>query len=50
MEKGDFYASTGVVLKKAEVNNKKLHIEIKAEANVTYEIQFIGVKRNSNRC
>tara|TARA_R110002012_G_scaffold263456_1_gene446285 strand:- start:120023 stop:121231 length:1209 start_codon:yes stop_codon:yes gene_type:complete len=49
MEKGAFYASTGVVLKKAEVNNKKLYIEIAAEENVTYEIQFIGVKKNAQK-
>ncbi len=49
MENGDFYASTGVVLKKAEVKKQKLHIEIAAEANVVYEIQFIGVKKNSNK-
>ncbi|MDP5231468.1 MAG: histidinol-phosphatase [Cellulophaga sp.] len=49
MENGDFYASTGVVLKKAEVKNQKLHIEIAAEPNVAYEIQFIGVKKNSNK-
>ncbi|WP_047418344.1 PHP domain-containing protein [Cellulophaga sp. Hel_I_12] len=47
MEKGGFYASTGVVLKKVEVNHKKLHIEIAAEEHVDYEIQFIGVKKNS---
>lgn len=42
MEKGDFYASTGVVLKDLEISNDRLKIEIDPETGVNYEIQLIG--------
>lgn len=42
MEKGDFYASTGVVLKHLEISNDRLKIEIAPEPGVHYEIQLIG--------
>ncbi|WP_373517311.1 histidinol-phosphatase [Pricia sp.] len=42
MEKGDFYASTGVVLKHLEIGNDRLKIEVVSEPGVHYEIQLIG--------
>ncbi|MDT7829370.1 histidinol-phosphatase [Pricia sp. S334] len=42
MENGDFYASTGVLLKGLETGNDSLQIEIAAEPDVGYEIQLIG--------
>jgi len=43
MEKGNFYASTGVVLKNIENNGDLLTVEIDSEPGVSYEIQYIGV-------
>src|SRR5690606_37705281 len=42
MEAGDFYASTGVELDDVDVRENTLHIDVKEEEGVTYEIQFIG--------
>ncbi len=47
MENGRFYASTGVTLAKAEYTDRKLHIEVVEEPEVSYEIQFIGVRKDS---
>ncbi|MFT5885413.1 MAG: hypothetical protein ACI9IP_001873 [Arcticibacterium sp.] len=45
IDKGDFYASTGVEIKELTLDNNKLSIEVKKEANVTYQIAFIGCKK-----
>lgn len=42
MEKGDFYATTGVVLDEIEVRERVIHVDVKEEEGVHYEIQFIG--------
>jgi len=42
MEEGDFYATTGVILDETKVALDALHIKVKAETGVNYEIQFIG--------
>jgi hypothetical protein len=42
MEAGDFYATTGVILDDIEVREKSLHVDVREEPGVTYEIQFIG--------
>jgi len=42
MENGDFYASTGVVLKDIQFDGKTLKVEIKPESGVTYTTEFIG--------
>ena len=42
MEKGDFYASTGVELLEAAFKKRTLEIEVAPEAGVTYIIQFWG--------
>ncbi|CAL65355.1 PHP domain-containing protein [Christiangramia forsetii] len=49
MERGDFYASTGVELLELKFENNKLSIEVQAENNVNYDIQFIGVKKGSTK-
>jgi hypothetical protein len=45
MEAGDFYASTGVVLKDLEFDGKTLRVVIKPETGVSYTTQFIGTVR-----
>ena len=42
MEAGDFYATTGVILDEIRLGADALHVRVKAEAGVSYEIQFIG--------
>lgn len=44
MEAGRFYASTGVEIKKLEVDNKKLSVEVDKEKDITYTISFIGCR------
>ena len=45
MEKGDFYASSGVRLKEIRRNNGNFCIQIDAEPGVTYRTQFIGTRK-----
>ena len=45
MEKGDFYATTGVELDELAFDNNKLQLAIKPEAGVNYTIQFWGAKK-----
>ncbi len=42
MEAGDFYSTTGVILEEVKVAMKALHVGVKEEPGVKYEIQFIG--------
>lgn len=42
MEAGDFYATTGVLLDEIDVRERTIHIDVKEEDGVKYEIQFIG--------
>lgn len=42
MEAGDFYASTGVVLKDIQFDGEALKVEIQPEKGVSYTTQFIG--------
>lgn len=42
MEAGDFYATTGVTLEDVTVKEHSLHVKVKEEQGVKYEIQFIG--------
>ena len=46
MEKGDFYASTGVYIKSIQSNPKSYAITIQPENGITYSTQFIGVVKN----
>lgn len=46
MQRGDFYASTGVVLKDIRREANALSFAIQAEPGVTYTTQFIGTKKD----
>ncbi len=49
MEKGDFYATTGVELNDMNFTNDQLNISVKPQSGVNYTIQFWGArKKNSN--
>jgi len=39
---GDYYASTGVTLKKIKSNSKSINVVIDAEEGITYTTDFIG--------
>jgi hypothetical protein len=43
MEKGDFYATTGVELKEIKFKNGKLEVAVNPVAGISYTIQFWGV-------
>ncbi|GAA4315297.1 hypothetical protein GCM10023115_27080 [Pontixanthobacter gangjinensis] len=47
MQKGDFYASTGVELSDVNFQDHTLSIKIREKKDVHYEIRFIGVKEGS---
>lgn len=42
LERGDFYASTGVTLEDVRATNRDLTVKVKAEGVSKYRIQFIG--------
>lgn len=44
MEQGNFYASSGVKLKRVSSSRKALSVEVAAEPDVTYQIEFIGTR------
>jgi hypothetical protein len=48
MERGDFYASSGVALADVMTASNRLAIRIEAEPGVTYRTQFIGTRRGFN--
>ena len=45
MEKGDFYATTGVELNEMNFTNNQLSISVKPQSGVNYTIQFWGARR-----
>ena len=47
MERGEFYASTGVVLEDVRFDGATLAIDIKPSEGVTYKTQFIGTMKDS---
>lgn len=49
LEAGDFYASTGIVLRELFVKNNMMHVEVEPERDVYYNIDFIGVKKNETK-
>lgn len=49
LEDGDFYASSGVVLKDIQYSATAMRVEIAAEPGVNYRTQFIGTRRDFNR-
>lgn len=42
MERGDFYATTGVILEEIEVDDKSIRVDVKEEPGINYKIEFIG--------
>ena len=42
LERGDFYSTSGVELKKIQRKGNKLKIQVKPKAGITYRISFIG--------
>jgi len=45
MERGDFYATSGVTLRDVQRGPKELRIEIEPEQGVTFTTQFIGTRK-----
>ncbi len=45
MERGDFYATTGVRLKDVRRETDRLSVEVEAETGVEYTVQFIGTRK-----
>lgn len=48
MEAGEFYASSGVSLEKVTSSAEGLDVQVKAEDGVTYQIEFIGTRKNAD--
>lgn len=48
MEKGNFYASSGVYLKKLHSTNKAIYIEVESEEQTSYEIEFLGYQKDKD--
>jgi hypothetical protein len=44
MERGDFYASTGVELADVRLEGGRLSLSIRAEPGITYRTQFVGTR------
>lgn len=49
MEKGDFYATTGVELEDVTFQNHTLGVQVKTEQGVDYTIQFWGAEKSAGR-
>jgi hypothetical protein len=49
LERGDFYASSGVRLKNISLNQKDITLEIQADAGVNYTIEFIGASKDAEK-
>jgi hypothetical protein len=47
LERGDFYASTGVTLSELVVTPDRIALSIETEPGVTYETRFVGVRRTT---
>lgn len=47
MEAGDFYSSSGVILKQVFQNKEKLFIEVEPKEGIDYEIIFMGYRKGS---
>lgn len=47
MEAGDFYASTGVILKDVRRNGRTYAVSIQAEKGITYRTQFIATMKDA---
>ena len=49
LESGDFYASTGVVLREMFVKNNMMHVEVEPDRDIFYNIDFIGVRKGETK-
>ena len=49
MDRGDFYASSGVVLKDVRATEKSLSVPIDAQKGVRYVTEFVGTRRGYDR-
>ncbi|HEX6227067.1 MAG TPA: histidinol-phosphatase [Chryseolinea sp.] len=49
MERGDFYASSGVTLSEVKIAKNEITLEVKAEPGVNYTIEFIGANQDAGR-
>jgi hypothetical protein len=49
MEKGDFYASTGVEFAELKAGEGRIELAVKAEAGVEYVVEFIGTRKGYDR-
>ncbi len=45
MEKGQFYASTGVRLKQINTGSTEMRVEVESDKSVKYVIEFVGTRR-----
>lgn len=48
MEAGRFYATTGVLLDRLELDKNILYVEVKQEPGIIYTISFIGCRNNQS--
>lgn len=48
LESGQFYATTGVILKDLEFDQDKLSVEVAQEEGITYSISFTGCKKGQS--
>lgn len=48
MKRGDFYNSTGVTLRRLDLDPKSIELEVLAEPGVDYLIEFIGTRRSAD--
>lgn len=48
MERGDFYATSGVILKNIFLDKRTIELEVQPESGVSYTIEFVGVRKGSD--
>ena len=48
MHKGDFYATTGVILKDIKSNGKSISIEIEPQPGIEYTVEYVGSRRGAD--
>ncbi len=48
MEVGQFYATSGVILKGLEFDNFNLSVEVVQETGITYAMSFIGCRKGQS--
>jgi hypothetical protein len=49
LESGNFYSTTGVIIKEIHINNNSLSLKIDAQSGVVYTTEFIGVRKGEER-